>query len=45
MRQGAIDAYTAGYAWILRAEHAENLAAASSNDADRKAAQLAAQEA
>ena len=27
--QGAIDAYTAGYASILRAEHAENLAAAS----------------
>lgn len=36
--QGAIDAYTAGYASILRAEHAENLAAASSNDAERKAA-------
>ena len=43
--QGAIDAYTAGYASILRAEHAENLAAASSNEADRKAAQRAAQEA
>ena len=43
--QGAIDAYTAGYASILRAEHAENLATASSNEADRKAAQLAAQEA
>ena len=43
--QGAIDAYTAGYASILRAEHAENLAAASSSEADRKAAQLAAQEA
>lgn len=36
--QGAIDAYTAGYASILRAEHAENLAAASSNDAERAAA-------
>jgi tetratricopeptide (TPR) repeat protein len=36
--QGAIDAYTAGYASILRAEHAENLAAASSNEAERKAA-------
>lgn len=43
--QGATDAYTAGYASILRAEHAENLAAASSGDADRKAAQRAAQEA
>ncbi len=43
--QGAIDAYTAGYASILRAEHAENLAAASSNDADRQAAQRTAQEA
>ena len=43
--QGAIDAYTAGYASILRAEHAENLAAASSNEAERKAAQRAAQEA
>ena len=43
--QGAIDAYTAGYASILRAEHAENLAAASSNEADRKAAQRGAQEA
>jgi tetratricopeptide (TPR) repeat protein len=36
--QGAIDAYTAGYASILRAEHAENLAAASSNEAERRAA-------
>jgi tetratricopeptide (TPR) repeat protein len=36
--QGAIDAYTAGYASILRAEHAENLLAASSNEAERKAA-------
>lgn len=36
--QGAIDAYTAGYASILRAEHAENLAAAASNEAERKAA-------
>jgi tetratricopeptide (TPR) repeat protein len=36
--QGAIDAYTAGYASILRAEHAENLAAAASNDAEREAA-------
>jgi tetratricopeptide (TPR) repeat protein len=36
--QGAIDAYTAGYASILRAEHAENLAAASSSDAERNAA-------
>ena len=43
--QGAIDAYTAGYASILRAEHAENLAAASSNEAERKAALQAAQEA
>jgi tetratricopeptide (TPR) repeat protein len=43
--QGAIDAYTAGYASILRAEHAENLAAASSNEAERKAAQHAALEA
>jgi tetratricopeptide (TPR) repeat protein len=36
--QGAIDAYTAGYASILRAEHAENLAAAASNEAERQAA-------
>jgi tetratricopeptide (TPR) repeat protein len=36
--QGAIDAYTAGYASILRAEHAENLAAAASNEAERKTA-------
>ena len=43
--QRAIDSYTAGYASILRAEHAENLAAASSNDADRKAALGNAQEA
>jgi tetratricopeptide (TPR) repeat protein len=43
--QGAVDAYTAGYASILRAEHAENLAAASSNETDRKAAQRDAQEA
>jgi tetratricopeptide (TPR) repeat protein len=43
--QGAIDAYTAGYASILRAEHAENLAAASSNEAERKTALQAAQEA
>jgi tetratricopeptide (TPR) repeat protein len=43
--QGAIDAYTAGYASILRAEHADNLAAASSNEAERKAAQRDAQEA
>lgn len=43
--QGAIDAYTAGYASILRAEHAENLAAASSNETDRQAGQRAAQEA
>ncbi len=41
--QGAIDAYTAGYASILRAEHAENLAAASSNEGERKAAQRDAQ--
>jgi tetratricopeptide (TPR) repeat protein len=41
--QGAIDAYTSGYASILRAEHAENLAAASASDADRKAAQRDAQ--
>jgi tetratricopeptide (TPR) repeat protein len=43
--QGAVDAYTAGYASILRAEHAENLAAASSSDEERKAAQRTAQEA
>jgi tetratricopeptide (TPR) repeat protein len=43
--QGAIDAYTAGYASILRAEHAENLVAASSNEAERTAAQRDAQEA
>jgi tetratricopeptide (TPR) repeat protein len=43
--QGAIDAFTAGYASILRAEHADNLAAASSNDAERSAAQRSAQEA
>jgi tetratricopeptide (TPR) repeat protein len=43
--QGAIDAYTAGYASILRAEHAENLAAAASNEIERNAALQAAQEA
>ncbi|HKU13320.1 MAG TPA: tetratricopeptide repeat protein [Steroidobacteraceae bacterium] len=43
--QGAIDAYTAGYASILRAEHAENLAAASSSDAERQAALRDAQKA
>jgi tetratricopeptide (TPR) repeat protein len=43
--QGAIDAYTAGYASILRAEHAENLAAASSNEVERKAALADAQKA
>jgi tetratricopeptide (TPR) repeat protein len=43
--QGAIDAYTAGYASILRAEHAENLAVASSNEAEREAARVKAQEA
>jgi len=43
--QGAIDAYTAGYASILRAEHAENLAAASSNEAERQAALQMAQQA
>jgi len=43
--QGAIDAYTAGYASILRAEHAENLAAAASNDAERKVALGEAQKA
>jgi len=43
--QGAIDAYTAGYASILRAEHAENLAAASANETERKAALQAAQDA
>ncbi len=43
--QGAIDAYTTGYASILRAEHAENLAAASSDAAERNAAQRSAQEA
>ncbi len=43
--QGAVDAYTAGYASILRAEHAENLAAASSNEAERKAALADAQKA
>jgi tetratricopeptide (TPR) repeat protein len=36
--QSAIDAYTAGYASILRAEHAENLVAASSSERDRAAA-------
>jgi tetratricopeptide (TPR) repeat protein len=36
--QNAIDAYTAGYASILRAEHAENLVAASAGKADRAAA-------
>lgn len=43
--QGAIDAYTAGYASILRAEHAENLAAASAGEAEREAAQRRAQNA
>jgi tetratricopeptide (TPR) repeat protein len=43
--QGATDAYTAGYAFILRAEHAENLASAATNDADRTAARRAAQDA
>jgi tetratricopeptide (TPR) repeat protein len=43
--QGAIDAYTAGYASILRAEHAENLAAASTSDAERTAALADAQKA
>lgn len=43
--QGAIDAYTGGYASILRAEHAENLAAASSNEAERKVASGDAQKA
>ena len=43
--QGAVDAYTAGYASILRAEHAENLAAAASNDAERKEASSNAQKA
>jgi tetratricopeptide (TPR) repeat protein len=43
--QGAIDAYTAGYASILRAEHAENLAAASPSEAGRKAALADAQKA
>jgi tetratricopeptide (TPR) repeat protein len=43
--QGAIDAYTAGYASILRAEHAENLAAASANDVERKGALSEAQKA
>ncbi|MGH8236062.1 MAG: tetratricopeptide repeat protein [Steroidobacteraceae bacterium] len=43
--QRAIDAYTAGYASILRAEHAQNLAAASSNEIERTAARRAAQEA
>ena len=43
--QGAIDAYTAGYASILRAEHAENLAAASPNEAERKRALADAQKA
>jgi tetratricopeptide (TPR) repeat protein len=44
-QQGAIDAYTAGYASILRAEHAEYLAAAAASEAERKAAQRAAEEA
>lgn len=43
--QGAIDAYNAGYASIQRAEHAENLAAASTSDKDRKAAERAARDA
>ena len=43
--QRAIDAYTAGYASILRAEHAENLAAAASNETERTAARRDAQEA
>lgn len=43
--QGAIDAYTAGYASILRAEHAENLAAAASNETERNAALSDAQKA
>ena len=43
--QGAIDAYTAGYASILRAEHAENLVAASSSEADRVAARKEAKRA
>jgi tetratricopeptide (TPR) repeat protein len=43
--QGAIDAYTAGYASILRAEHAENLATAASNEAERNAALADAQKA
>jgi tetratricopeptide (TPR) repeat protein len=43
--QNAIDEYNAGYALIQRAEHAENLAAASSNETDRSAAVREAQEA
>jgi len=43
--QGAIDAYTAGYASILRAAHAENLAAIASNEAERAEALNAAQRA
>jgi tetratricopeptide (TPR) repeat protein len=43
--QGATDAYTAGYASILRAEHAENLAAASADATERKTAQRDAQDA
>jgi len=43
--QGAIDAYTAGYASILRAEHAENLAAAAADDAERTTAISNAQKA
>lgn len=40
--RGAIDAYHAGYASILQAEHAENIAAASADPAQREAARAAA---
>lgn len=43
--QDAINAYNAGYASIQRAEHAENLAAASTRDDDRNAARRAARDA
>ena len=42
---GAIDAYNEGYALILRAEHQENLALASSDAGERRTAQRAAADA
>jgi tetratricopeptide (TPR) repeat protein len=43
--QSAIDEYNAGYAMVLSAEHMENLAAATSNEADKAAAASASQDA